>query len=86
MAADAIIDLAMLLENGLIDQFEEFNVPQVLLPEFVLGGLVKSSGRIFKKHENPKILPSTIAVLSKLVSRIPEKSVSRHKIGHYLVS
>lgn len=86
MADNAVIDLSMLLDNGLTDQFEKFDMPQVLLPEFVLEGLVKSTGRIFKQHENPKILPDTIKVLLKLVGQIPEKSISRHKIGRYIVS
>jgi hypothetical protein len=86
MADDAIIDLSMLLDNGLIDQFEEFEVPLVLLPEFVLGGLAKTVGRIFKQHEDPKTLPNTITALLKLVGRVPESSISRHKISRYIVS
>ncbi|KAI6182047.1 NADH dehydrogenase [Aphelenchoides bicaudatus] len=83
MAEDFVIDLSMLLENGLVDQFEKFDVPCVLLPEFILENISKPVGRILKQHEDAKTLPKMITALLKLVARVPEMSISRYKISRY---
>lgn len=85
MADDAVIDLSMLLENGLIAQFEEYEIPKDTSAEFILEGLLRTVGRILKQREDLGPLPSMIVALQKLVDQIQEKSLPRSKMIRYIV-
>jgi hypothetical protein len=86
MSDDVIIELSILIDNGLIDQFEEFDVPSILSPTFILEGVLKPIGRLLKAREDLKAVSKLIGALKRLIRRIDESSISRFKMGKYNVS
>lgn len=86
MNDDVIIELSILIDNGLIDEFENYEIPSPLSPSFILEGSIKSIGRVLKGRDDIKTTSKLIAALDTLTKRLDRHdSLSRYKIRIYAV-
>lgn len=86
MKEDVAIELSLLLENGLIDQFEKYEIPSDMSSADILEGTSKSVGRLLKMREDLKAAMSLIDALDRLTKKIEKRSISRSKVSQYIVS
>lgn len=85
MDEDLCVELSLLLDNGMIDQFMEYELPKTVTPLIILESTIKSICRILKTRENLQVASKLILMLEKKVKEIGESSIPRSKISHYNV-
>jgi hypothetical protein len=86
MNDDVTLELSILIDNGLIDQFESYEIPSPLSLLFILEGTIKAIGRVLKAREDVKTASRLIVALDTLTKRIEgHDPISRYKVSIYAV-
>lgn len=80
-----IKNLQLLLDNGLYEEFDSFERPLVVHSEFLLSRMLPVFARLLRDREETPNVAALLAVLERLVARVPSKSISRFRVSTYIV-
>ncbi|KAI6179498.1 NADH dehydrogenase [ubiquinone] iron-sulfur protein 3, mitochondrial [Aphelenchoides besseyi] len=84
MNDDWVNDLQLFLDNGLYDEFEQYDLPLVINVEFILSQTIRVFARLLRNREEQPAISKLLETLNRLVLRIPSRSISRYRVSNYI--